>query len=233
MAQQVKSAVLVVDDDARIRDLLCRYLVAQGMLVALAANSAEAEDILSYLQFDAVILDVMMPAEDGVSFLKRIRTDKAYPDVPVLLLTARGEVEDRISGLEAGAADYLAKPFEPRELVLRLQAIMKRTAPISQDDTATELKLGSYTYDKKRSALVSKEGGVISLTESEKTLLDILIAHEGDTLSRDKLAALVGVTGNPRTIDVQVTRLRRKIEVDPTTPLVLRTVRGEGYVFSR
>jgi two-component system phosphate regulon response regulator OmpR len=230
-AQDVAAAealVLVVDDDDRLRALLQRYLTDQGFIVTSAADAAAAESHLETLQFDLIVLDVMMPGESGVAFTRRLRQRSS---IPILLLTARTEVEDRIAGLEAGADDYLAKPFEPRELVLRIRTILKRAAVAipSQPARPSRVQLGAYSFDPRRNLLLLDDEPV-HLTQSEATLLAFLAARPGVTVTRDDLAAAGFATGFGRTIDVQVTRLRRKFEVDQKFPRYLQTVRGQGYV---
>lgn len=215
--------VLVVDDDTRIRTLLFRYLTQNGLRATMAANAAEARLHLANFSFDAIVLDVMMPGEDGVSLTQSLRKTS---DVPILLLTAKGEASDRIAGLEAGADDYLPKPFEPRELLLRLAAISRRAAAPKQ--ALAEIRMGAFRFDADRGEL-KREGRPVRLTGSELALLRVLAAHAGRPLTRDELAAKTGA-GLERTIDVQVTRLRRKLETDPKMPLYLQTVRNIGYV---
>lgn len=221
--------ILVVDDDTRLRDLLRRYLSDNGFRVSTAADALEAREMLRSLAFDLLIVDVMMPGEDGLSLTASLR---AVNSVPILLLTARGEPDDRIAGLEAGADDYLAKPFEPRELVLRLGTILRRTqtaTPEAESSTPRRLCLGGYLFDPDRE-LLEREDDIIRLTSAETALLRALDEAQGVPLSREELARNSGIDGNPRTVDVQVTRLRRKIETDPKTPRYLLTVRGTGYV---
>ena len=213
--------VLVVDDDEAIRRLLARYLRKEGFLVSCAADAAEAEALRGGLTFDALIVDVMMPGEDGMSFTARVR---ALSDVPILMLTARGEARDRIGGLEAGADDYLAKPFEPRELSLRLRNLLTRTV---RPGRAPEVRFGENRFDARRGEL-TRGGEVVRLTGAELTLLRALVAKPGAALPRAALAEKTG--GSDRSVDVQVTRLRRKIEDDAKAPRHLQTVRGVGYV---
>jgi two-component system phosphate regulon response regulator OmpR len=220
--------VLVVDDDARLRALLSRYLVESGFRVSTAAHAAEARDKLRFLQPDAMVLDVMMPGESGLSLTESLRRDHA--GVPILLLTARGAPEDRIAGFESGADDYLGKPFEPRELVLRLRAMLRRAAAPAPDLRAAPLRLGTLEFDTARAELRGPNG-VIYLTSGESALLSALAAKPNDVFSREDIAAALGMDDSgERAIDVQVTRLRRKIEVDPREPRFLHTVRGRGYV---
>jgi two-component system phosphate regulon response regulator OmpR len=220
--------LLVVDDDARIRDLLSRYLRTSGFRVTTAGDAVEARQKLAGLDFDCLVLDVMMPGEDGRSLtadLKRTRP------VPVLLLTAMAEPEDRIGGLEAGADDYLVKPFEPRELVLRIRNVLQRGAPRerAEEQERRELKLGACRFDLARLELFHG-AEPIHLTAAEAALLGALARRPGEALTREALADEAQVGGNLRTVDVQMTRLRRKIERDPKYPRYVQTVRGTGYV---
>jgi len=224
--------ILVVDDDTRLRALLARYLGEQGFIVSTAKNALDARTKLKSLSYDLMVLDVMMPGESGFDFTRALREEDSAvlpprPLLPILLLTARGETDDRIEGLEAGADDYLMKPFEPRELLLRII----RRAPKPATKIKTTLCLGTWTYDPERDELKS---GVetVSLTGMEAGLMRTLAAAPGQVLSREMLAERSSVAGQPindRTIDVQVTRLRRKIEADAKNPRYLITVRGGGY----
>lgn len=217
--------ILVVDDDRRLRELLRRYLVDNGFLVTTATDAADAEAKLASLTFDLIVLDVMMPGENGLDFTARLRAAIA---VPVLLLTAMAEPGDRIAGLERGADDYLPKPFEPRELVLRIQSILRRTAPPANTPEAV-VRLGSILFDPVRNEL-RRGADRVRLTDAEASLLRVLAENAGTTMSREVLTERSRISGNARTVDVQVTRLRRKIEPDPRMPRYLQTVRGEGYV---
>jgi len=216
--------LLVVDDDERLRALLQRYLPANGFRVSAAANAADARALMKSMAFDLLILDVMMPGESGFELTKAVRANSS---VPILMLTAKGHAEDRIKGLEYGADDYLPKPFEPRELVLRVSALLRRAAPPAEKALA-EVRMGDCLYDPERSQLLRK-GKPVHLTSSESALLQLFAANAGRSFSRTDLCARLGVTLE-RSIDVQVTRLRRKIEEDPKLPLYLQTVRGVGYV---
>ena len=220
--------VLVVDDDLRLRTLLGRYLAENGFRVSTADGAAEARDKLRFLQPDALVLDVMMPGESGLALTAALRLENA--SVPILLLTARGAPEDRIAGFESGADDYLGKPFEPRELVLRLRAMLRRNGPVAAEPTAGPLRLGPLEFDPARAELRGPEG-VIYLTGGEAALLSALANRPNEVFSREDIAGAIGMdeTGE-RAIDVQVTRLRRKIESDPREPRFLHTVRGRGYV---
>ena len=221
--------ILVVDDDQRLRDLLRKYLSENGFAVATAADAADARQKLHSLSFDLIVLDIMMPGESGLELVRSLRAESI--SVPVLLLTAMGETEDRIAGLESGADDYLSKPFEPRELVLRMNSILRRLPPIETEiPHQSVLRLGAYQFDIDRAELRHEEEGIIHLTTAESTLMSILAAIPGEALSREELAARTENSGNPRAIDVQVMRLRRKIEKDPRLPRYLQTVRGQGYM---
>ena len=219
--------VLVVDDDTRLRELLRKYLAGNGFLVSTAADAADARAKLQSLAFDLFVLDIMMPGESGLELTEWLRRDSA---IPILLLTARGEPDDRIAGLEAGADDYLAKPFQPRELVLRITSILRRQAASPPaPPPAQPVRLGPLLYLPDRDELRNGEE-VIRLTSAEAGLLRVLAGQPGVTFTREELAERAKAIGNARTIDVQVTRLRRKIEPDPREPRYLHTVRGEGYV---
>jgi two-component system phosphate regulon response regulator OmpR len=215
------SHILVVDDDARLRDLLQRYLAEAGYRVSIAGDAAEARCQLGGMRFDLIVLDVMMPGEDGLALTRSLRRSS---DVPVLLLTAMAEAEDRIAGLETGADDYLPKPFEPRELVLRIEAILRRRPDAGG---ATEIALGPHVFDLERGEL-RRGADVVRLTSSEAALLRIFAGNPGRTISREELSRHAGEVG-PRAVDVQITRLRRKIEPEPKSPRYLQTVRGQGY----
>jgi two-component system phosphate regulon response regulator OmpR len=216
--------LLVVDDDERLRALLQRYLTSNGFRVTAAANAADARSLMKSIAFDLLVLDVMMPGENGFDLTRAVR---ASSGVPILILTARGEAEDRIAGLEHGADDYLPKPFEPRELLLRVSALMRRAAPPAQVAHA-EVRMGDAVYDPERGQL-KRKGKPVHLTSSEAALLKLFAANAGRSFSRADLCTRLGVALE-RSIDVQVTRLRRKIEEDPKLPLYLQTVRGVGYV---
>jgi len=220
--------VLVVDDDARLRTLLSRYLAENGFRVSTATHAEDARDKLRFLAPDALVLDVMMPGETGLALTAALRAENAT--VPILLLTARGAPEDRIAGFESGADDYLGKPFEPRELVLRLRAMLRRVAARAEAAPSGPLRLGRLEFDTGRGELSGPEG-VVHLTGGEGALLAALAARPNEVLTREDIVAALGMdeTGE-RAIDVQVTRLRRKIEVDPREPRFLHTVRGRGYI---
>lgn len=216
--------LLVVDDDARLRALLQKYLTANGFRVSAAADAEEARALMKSIAFDLLILDVMMPGESGLELTRSIR---ANSQTPILILTARGESEDRIAGLENGADDYLPKPFEPRELLLRCGALLRRSVYPARSPHR-EVKMGEAVFDPERGEL-RRKGKPVRLTSSESALLKLFAVNAGRPFSRTDLCTRLGVTLE-RSIDVQVTRLRRKIEDDPKLPLYIQTVRGVGYV---
>lgn len=220
--------ILVVDDDMRLRTLLSRYLSENGFRVSTASHAADARDKLRFLAPDALVLDVMMPGESGLALSASLRRENTC--IPILLLTARGAPEDRIAGFESGADDYLGKPFEPRELVLRLRAMLRRAPPVVAEQPAKKLRLGALEFDTVRGELIGADGP-LHLTGGEAALLAALAARPNEVLAREDLVETLGMdeTGE-RAIDVQVTRLRRKIEVDPREPRFLQTVRGRGYI---
>jgi two-component system, OmpR family, phosphate regulon response regulator OmpR len=216
--------LLVVDDDARLGELLRRYLSDSGFRVTIAADAKEARANLASIAFDLVVLDVMMPGESGLDLTQDLRREGR---VPVLLLTAMAEPEDRVNGLERGADDYLSKPFEPRELVLRIRNILqRRPAP---DRAPIEIRFGGYRFDVLRGELF-RGGDLLHLTAAEAGLLTALAQKAGQAVSREELSLTGQLGGNVRNVDVQMTRLRRKIERDPRFPRYLQTVRGTGYV---
>jgi two-component system phosphate regulon response regulator OmpR len=217
--------LLVVDDDARLRRLLQRYLSEHGYHVSTAADAAEAKAALRNFAFDLIVLDVMLPGQDGISLTGELR---ATIDLPILLLTARGEVEDRVNGLAAGADDYLVKPFDPRELLLRIATILRRAAPPAVPATQP-LRFGPFTFDAERLELRRGEE-LIHLTDAELSLLQILAEQPGLAITRKELGERSRISGSDRAIDTQMARLRRKLEGDPRYPRYLLTKRGEGYV---
>jgi two-component system, OmpR family, phosphate regulon response regulator OmpR len=222
-----KPHILVVDDDTRLRELLKSFLSRSGFRVSTAGHAAEARQRLSALDFDLIVLDVMMPGETGLDFASELRrTD----DVPILMLTAMGDTQHRIAGLETGVDDYLGKPFEPRELLLRIQNILRRNKPAAESagEPIRRVSFGPMQFDLELGELTQK-GKRVPLTDAEVGLLRALGSRLGEVLSRETLSKSVGATVNERAIDVQVTRLRRKIEPDPSFPRYLRTVRGQGY----
>jgi two-component system phosphate regulon response regulator OmpR len=215
--------LLVVDDDRRIRDLLSRFLAGEGYRISTADSAAAARAKLSGMSFDLMILDVMMPGETGFEFAKSIRTTSS---VPILMLTARDGAESRITGLEIGADDYVSKPFEPRELSLRIASILKRVRPMATPPQES-LRFGEFVFHIGRAEL-RKGDTMVRLTDREREMLQVLAASPGETVPRMALAGNGGAV-NERAVDVQVNRLRRKIERDPANPLIVQTVRGIGY----
>ncbi|MGB1234191.1 MAG: response regulator [Planktomarina sp.] len=224
--------LLIVDDDERIRTLLQKFLMRNGFLVSTAKDAAHARRILSGLDFDLIIMDVMMPGEDGISLTKDLRENRS---TPILLLTAKGDTKDRIEGLEAGADDYLAKPFEPKELLLRLNAILRR-APVAEETPKIPkvFHLGAVRYDIDRGEMW-QGADMVRLTATESHLMRIFSSKPSEALSRTHLVEELGRDGGQaqeRAVDVQITRLRRKIEEDPKRPRYLQTVRGAGYMLA-
>jgi len=230
-----KTRILVVDDDLRLRDLLKRYLSEQGFDVHLAQDAAAMDKLLGRERFDLIVLDLMMPGEDGLSVCRRLRGAK--DTIPIIMLTAKGGDIDRIVGLEMGADDYLPKPFNPRELVARIHAVLRRrTTPLPPGAPALEegeMSFGQVTVDLATRAL-TRGGTTISLTTGEFGLLKVLLAHPRVPLSRDKLMELARGREYEvfdRAIDVQISRLRKLVEPDPAHPVHIQTVWGFGYVF--
>lgn len=219
-----KPHILVIDDDNRLRDLLGKYLGEHGFLVVTASDTADARCKMRIFAFDIIVLDLMMPGESGLDFAEDLRTRS---NIPILILTAMGESEDRIEGLERGADDYLIKPFEPKELLLRLNSILRRLPTV--EEPFPDVKLGEVTFSLDRGEL-NRNGQQVRLTDVETALLGALAYHHGRILSREELIRLTGASGGGRAIDVQVTRLRRKIEKQAKIPRYLQTVRGKGYV---
>ena len=211
--------LLVVDDDDRIRTLLKRYLIARGYRVTDAADAARARRLADGLEFDLAILDVMMPGEDGLSLLEGLKAKR--PGLAAILLTARGALDERIDGLKRGADDYVPKPFDPEELALRIEAVLRRT------QRTEEARFAGFTFDIAREEL-RRDGRPVALPRSEALLLKALCRAGGDVVSRESLAEQADL-GVERSVDVGVTRLRRKIEPDPAQPVWLQTVRGFGY----
>ena len=221
--------LLIVDDDDRIRELLKEFLARAGFRVTAAPNAARAKTLMGDLTFDLAVFDVMMPGEDGLSLTRWVRERGA---TPVLMLTAKGEVDDRINGLTAGADDYLAKPFEPQELLLRIEAILRRTQ--GKGGERARVTLGGFTFDLERCELFEGKQ-LVRLTEGEAKLLKRLAQSRNMAIDRFDLAAEItdaAADASARAIDVQVTRLRRKIEADPKNPRYLQTVRGVGYMLA-
>ena len=235
MPEDAAPHLLIVDDDERIRTLLQKYLMRNGFWVTAARDAAHARRVRAGLAFDLIVLDVMMPGEDGMALTRAIRQGG---QVPILLLTARGAPEDRIDGLEAGADDYLPKPFEPRELVLRINAILRRTpGAVAEPIRPQLLFIGHLRYDLDKGEL-KRGDDPVRLTQTEAALMRLFAQHPGEVLTREALVDYLGrdraghggEVGQERAVDVQITRLRRKIEADPKSPRHLQTVRGAGYM---
>ncbi len=218
--------ILVVDDDNRLRRLLQKYLTENGFRVFSAADTKEADALMRWFVFDLLVVDVMMPVETGIEFTERLRAKNE--NVPVLMLTALGETGDRISGLESGADDYLPKPFEPRELLLRINGILRRVMSKPPAKQKAEVRFGIHHYDLDEKILY-RGSERIRLPLAESALLQLLAERAGQDISREELAQKTGNETNLRTIDVQITRLRRKIEPDVRQPRYIQTVRGKGY----
>lgn len=224
--------LLIVDDDERIRMLLQKFLMRQGFLVTAARDAAHARRILAGLDFDLIVMDVMMPGEDGISLCRSLRETHT---TPIFLLTAKGETDNRIEGLEAGADDYLSKPFEPKELLLRINAILRRVPEVAADQATPKiLALGPIRYDMERGEMW-QGSDLVRLTATEMQLMKIFSAQPGQAISRTQLVEDLGRDigqGQERAVDVQITRLRRKIEENPKQPRYLQTVRGTGYMLA-
>jgi two-component system phosphate regulon response regulator OmpR len=224
--------LLVVDDDERIRGLLQKFLMRGGFLVSVARDAAQARRLLAGLEFDLIVLDVMMPGEDGIALTRDLRRHRT---TPILLLTAKGETGNRIEGLEAGADDYLVKPFEPKELLLRINAILRRVPQVRAAEAGPKvLHLGAVRYDVDRGELWNGTE-IVRLTATEAALMRIFAAQAGAPVSRERLVGDLGrdeIQAQERAVDVQITRLRRKIEADPKQPRYLQTVRGSGYMLA-
>jgi len=219
----LKIHILIVDDDDKIRELLKQYLKINNFFVSTAINAADAEEKLKIVKFDLAIIDIMMPGKDGLQLTKEIRETI---DLPIILLTAKGESEDRIKGLEVGAEDYLPKPFEPKELLLRIKNIIKRIK--KNNSIITPIKIGKANINLKKME-IQKDKKITKINASEKTLLENMISTAGKIFSREEISKITHLT-QERSIDVLVTRLRQKIEPDPKNPKYLQTVRGTGYV---
>ncbi|MBX9748019.1 MAG: response regulator [Roseococcus sp.] len=227
---EMSAEILVVDDDARLRALLQRFLTEQGHRVAVAADAAEARAAIDAMAFDLLVLDVMMPGETGLQLAEHLRADGH--ETPILMLTARGDPDDRVAGFEHGADDYLAKPFDPRELALRIRTILRRVTRPAPPAALPEgpMQLGSRWFDAERCELRGPDG-TQRLTGGEAALLTALARRAGEVLSREEIAVALGTPeAGERSVDVQVTRLRRKIETDPREPRFLHTIRHKGYV---
>jgi two-component system phosphate regulon response regulator OmpR len=220
MINKSSSHILIVDDDNRIRQLLCKYLIENNFFALAVKNANEARSIMKSFIFDLMILDVMMPDETGFELTMSLRK---ISDIPIIMLTAMSEPQDRITGLELGADDYLTKPFEPKELVLRINKLINRRAIGTHNVNFGKLKFNLNNH------LLTNDNQLIPLTSSESKLLSIFVENRGRILSREELAVLCGGV-NERTIDVQIIRLRSKIEADAKRPLYLQTIRGEGYI---
>jgi two-component system phosphate regulon response regulator OmpR len=218
-----KIHILIIDDDEKIRDLLKQYLKNNNFFVSTALNASDAEEKLKIIKFDLAIIDIMMPGKDGLQLTKEIR-EKI--ELPIILLTAKGEPEDRVRGLELGAEDYLPKPFEPKELLLRIKNVIKRIR--KNKYVITSIKIGKANINMKKME-IQKEKKVIKINASEKILLENMIASAGKIFSREEISKITNLT-QERSIDVLVTRLRQKIEPDQKNPKYLQTVRGTGYV---
>jgi two-component system phosphate regulon response regulator OmpR len=216
--------VLIVDDDRRIRDLLSTYLRGHGYRATSAASAEEARVFLAHLAFELIVLDVMMPGQNGFDFAAHLRKTS---QVPILMLTARGDSDDRVRGLEIGVDDYLAKPFEPRELLLRIGSILRRAKPAPAKPNVALVRFGPFSFSLERGELRANDE-VVRLTERERDILRLLSEKSGESVSREALSGS-GAAASERTIDVQINRLRRKIERDPANPVYLQTARGAGY----
>ena len=222
--------ILLIDDDERILSLLNTYLNQSGFITSSAKNSQEARSLLDYFEFDILIIDIMMPGETGLELLKSLRKDR---DIPVILLSAKGETSDKISGLELGADDYLSKPFEPKELLLRIKNLLSRHNSIEGKKYEKRVAIGTKIFDLERMELQEKNQ-VIALTTVETKLLEIFCSNPKTVIKRDRIISELGYKSdsyqlNERNVDVQVTRLRKKIELDPKNPRFLKTIRGKGY----
>ena len=222
--------ILLIDDDERILSLLNTFLNQSGFITSSAKNSQEARSLLDYFEFDILIIDIMMPGETGLELLKSLRKDK---DIPVILLSAKGEASDKISGLELGADDYLSKPFEPKELLLRIKNLLSRNNSTEGNQYEKRVAIGTKIFDLERMELQEKNQ-VIALTTVETKLLEIFCSNPKTVIKRDRIISELGYKSdsnqlNERNVDVQVTRLRKKIELDPKNPRFLKTIRGKGY----
>ena len=223
MPEQQGAHILVVDDDARLRALIQRFLTQNGYVVSVAGSAEDAQAKLQSIRYDLCVLDVMLPGQDGISLTRELRRND---QMPILLLTARGEPEDRIAGLEVGADDYLVKPFEPRELLLRIATILRRIQPVLDDGL---LRFGPYVFARSTAEL-RRDGEIVHLTTGELLLLQVLADRPGRAVSRAELGSRARIGGSDRAVDVQMARLRRKIADDPRQPRYLLTMRSEGYV---
>lgn len=217
--------ILIIDDDDRIRELLQKYLIKNNFRAMVATNTAEAKKTMLKNSFDLLIVDYMMPDENGIEFINFLRKDKNM--IPVIMLTALGEIENKLEGLGCGADDYITKPFEPKELLLRINNILKRTNKI---DINNNFYFGDFKFDFNKNELYKNEVQ-IKLTDMEIKILSVFLKNSNKTLSREELYGLLNNIMNERSIDVQITRLRKKIEPDPKNPQFLKTVRNKGYLF--
>ena len=220
--------ILVVEDEAPIREMVCFVLEQNGFQPVEAEDYDSAVNQLNEPWPDLILLDWMLPGGSGIQFIKHLKRESMTRDIPVVMLTARGEEEDRVRGLETGADDYVPKPFEPKELVLRINNILKRTA--REKDIASKLVFHGIVYNLEKGELKTAAGETIHITPVERTLLNVLGGKPGEVHTREELAEILGVAENLRTVDVQITRLRKKIEIDTKNPRYLQTVRGKGYM---
>jgi len=218
--------LLIVDDDERLRDLLSKYLSENGFKITLADNAFSARKMIETFLFDLIILDVMMPGETGMELTKSLKSENF--ETPILMLTAMGDVDNRIMGLELGVDEYLGKPFEPKELLLRIHAILRRVNS-KKKTQENDIQIGAFHFNSSRKSL-RKGNENIPLTTTESNMLKVLVNHIGQEISREYLMELIGVQTTPRTIDVQITRLRKKLEQDPKKPKFLQTIRNKGYI---
>ena len=216
------SHILIVDDDNRIRELIKEYLEENNFIVSTANNAEEASEKIKLVDFEIVVLDIMMPGESGLALTKKLRKNIS---TPIILLTAKGEVDDRIIGLESGADDYLVKPFSPKELLLRINNILKKT---KEEILEEKIKIGENFLNLKK-MIIEKNGKTIKLNGTEKKLLKKMIFSKGKTFSREEIGKIINIS-KERSVDVMITRLRQKLEYDPKNPQYLQTVRGSGYV---
>ncbi len=217
-----KNHILIVDDDDKIRNLLKEYLADNQYIISTAEDALQAKDKLKIIKFDVIILDVMMPGQNGYDLTKEIKKDNK---VPIILLTAKGEVENRIKGLELGADDYLGKPFEPKELLLRIKNILNKK---NKADLKSNYRIGKAHIDLNKMTIILKDK-ILKINNSEKKVLLEMLANPGTTFSRDEIGKISGI-GQERSIDVMITRLRQKLEINPKNPKYLQTIRGAGYV---
>ena len=216
------SHILIVDDDNRIRELIKEYLEENNFIVSIANDAEEANEKIKLVDFEIIVLDIMMPGESGLALTKKLRKNIS---TPIILLTAKGEVDDRIIGLESGADDYLVKPFSPKELLLRINNILKKTKEKILEE---KIKIGENLLNLKK-MIIEKNGKTIKLNGTEKKLLEKMIFSKGKTFSREEIGKIINIS-KERSVDVMITRLRQKLEYDPKNPQYLQTVRGSGYV---